>query len=558
MPNQKLPIGIDSFEELRSENFFYIDKSNFISDLLYNRCKVMLFTRPRRFGKTLNMSMLKSFFEIGTNPSLFHGLSISEDTDLCSSYLGQYPVIFISLKGIDSLNFPDARDMLIRMIKQEAERFQQLLSSTILTDYDKSNLQELLSVNMSDSCLKNSLKTLTDLLYRHYSQKVILLIDEYDVPLDKAYQHGYYEEMLSLIRSMFHAALKTNDSLYLAVMTGCLKVSKESIFTGLNNLKTYTITDSRFDRYFGFTEAEVQLLLNEYNLESFHDIIKEWYDGYHFGNQDIYCPWDVLNCCHDLLHDADTEPEAYWRNTSGNQTVRTLIDHADTGTVQMEIETLIAGNSIHKTLNEQLTYDELDKNLENIWSLLFMTGYLTTAKRPQRNVYELIIPNKEIREIYTEQVLSWFQDQLKTTTQKQLDLYQAFSSGNAALIESILNEYLLDTISFHDAYESFYHGFLLALLSSCENWFVTSNAETGRGRSDILVEQKDRNLGFIIEVKYTKEEALMETSAKNAIRQVEEKDYTAYLRKYRFKNVWIFGIAFCEKRCLVAAQRMDG
>ena len=556
MERKKLPIGIDSFEKLRTEDFYYVDKTNLIGDLLNGWSEVNLFTRPRRFGKTLNMSMLKSFFEIGTDSALFNGLAIATKTKLCNDYLGKYPVVFISLKGVDGLTFAQACVGMKKIIRDEAKRLRFLLNSAQLENDEKEILQTLIQPSKDDAISPSALKELTDLLYIHYGQKVILLIDEYDVPLDKAYQHGYYNEMLNLIRSMFSAALKTNDSLHFAVLTGCLRISKESIFTGLNNLKVHSISDSQFDEYFGFTDAEVQKLLCDYDLNEHATEIKEWYNGYRFGEQDVYCPWDVINYCYDLLANPKVKPQAYWLNTSGNDTVRRLIDKADTGMIQSEIEDLIAGQSIRKKLNERLTHNEVHQNIDHIWSLLFMTGYLTMTANPHISTYDLVIPNQEVRQIYIDQVRSWFRDKTATETETLSALYKAFEEGNNVQIKEILDDHLLNTISFYDAHESFYHGFLLALLSSCIMWSTKSNAETGKGRSDIIVERKDRKLGFVIEVKDVKDERKLDTACKMAIRQIEEKDYTAMLRKYRVKDIWIYGIAFCDKECHVIAKHL--
>ena len=460
MLTKKLPVGIDSFEKLRREDFYYIDKTNMITDLLASWSEVNLFTRPRRFGKTLNMSMLKSFFEIGTDASLFEGLAVSKEKALCETYMGKYPVVFVSLKGVDGLTFEDAYKMLCEIIRKECVRLQFLMDSDALSDAEKAPFKPLLENRAELSDIKNSLALLCSLLEKHYGQKPILLIDEYDVPLDKAYQRGYYNQMIDLIRAMFNTALKTNDSLFFAVLTGCLRVSKESIFTGLNNLKVCSISDAKFDEFFGFTDAEVRAMLSAYGLDGHYGEIREWYDGYRFGEQDVYCPWDVINYCDDLCASNRAQPKAYWMNTSGNEMVRRLIDKCTNGTTQMEIERLIAGETVTKALNEQLTHNEIDKNIENIWSLLYMTGYLTAVDYPDGNRYQLRIPNREVREIYMKQVLAWFEEKANAETEKLTSLYAAFETGDTETITDILNEQLLDTVSFYDAHESFYHGFL--------------------------------------------------------------------------------------------------
>lgn len=556
MTAQKLPVGIDSFEKLRREGFYYVDKTGLIVDLMQNWGEVNLFTRPRRFGKTLNMSMLKCFFEIGGDTGIFDGLRVSQEKQLCEAHMGKYPVVFVSLKGVDGLTFETAYRALCEIIVSETSRLRVLAGSDKLDDDEKQFLNRILCREYSDSDIRISLKTLCALLEKHYGQKAILLIDEYDVPLDKAYQHGYYDRMIDVIRAMFGAALKTNDSLFFAVLTGCLRVSKESIFTGLNNLTVHSISDVQFDEYFGFTDAEVRAMLHAYGLDEHHEEAREWYDGYRFGGQDVYCPWDVINHCYALRADSKARPKAYWINTSGNDMVRRLIEKASDGTTQMEIENLIAGETITKTLNENLTHNEIDQSIENIWSLLYMTGYLTASESQDGNRYRLRIPNREVRQIYMQQVLSWFREKTQTDTEKLTGLYAAFEKGDAAAITEYLNDQLLDTVSFYDARESFYHGFLLALLSTCANWRVSSNAETGKGRSDIIVERKDRKIGFVVEVKDVKDEAKLDAACETAMKQIEEKDYTAVLRRYRVKEIWTYGIAFWEKECRVVARKV--
>ena len=554
MLTKKLPVGIDSFEKLRREDFYYVDKSRMIVDLMANWGEVNLFTRPRRFGKTLNMSMLKCFFEIGTDKSLFDGLRVSEEKELCEKYMGKYPVVFVSLKDVDGLTFEDAYDMLREIIRKECVRLQFLMDSDALTDAEKEPMKRLLGNRPERVDIKNSLALLCSLLEKHYGQKPILLIDEYDVPLDKAYYHGYYPQMIDLIRAMFQAALKTNSSLFFAVLTGCLRVSKESIFTGLNNLKVCSISDVKFDEFFGFTDEEVRAMLSAYGLENHYEETREWYDGYRFGGQDVYCPWDVINYCDDLLSNPRQKPRAYWMNTSGNDMVRRLIDRSTNGTTQMEIERLIAGETITKTLNEQLTHNEVDASIENIWSLLYMTGYLTAVDYPDGNRYELRIPNREVRQIYMQQVLSWFNHKVESETDKLTNLYAAFETGDTETIKEILDEQLLDTVSFYDARESFYHGFLLALLSTCASWNVSSNIETGKGRSDILVSRKDRKIGFVVEVKDVKDEDKLDAACEAGMKQIDEKDYTALLRRFRVKEIRKYAIVFWDKECRVAEK----
>ena len=555
MVSKKLPVGIENFEEMRKEDFYYVDKTGLIIDLMNGWSKVNLFTRPRRFGKTLNMSMLKSFFEIGGDKSIFDGLVVSNDKVICDRFMGQYPVVFISLKGVDGLDFKTAYEALCQIIVDEAARLRFLVDSDKIADDEKKFLEKLINERYDASDIRKSLQMLCRLLEKHYGQKTILIIDEYDVPLDKAFHHGYYAQMIDIIRAMFGAALKTNDSLFMAVLTGCLRVSKESIFTGLNNLKVHSISDEKFDEYFGFTDAEVRKMLEYYGLESHYSDVREWYDGYRFGGQDIYCPWDVINYCYDACSSAHAQPKAYWINTSGNEMVRRLISRGTDGTTQMDIERLIAGETIAKTLNENLTHNEIDANIENIWSLLYMTGYLTAVGYPNGRQYELRIPNMEVRQIYMEQVLDWFKGRAAAQSDKLTGLYEAFESGSADAIKEYLDEQLLDTVSYYDARESFYHGFLLALLSTCANWRVSSNVETGKGRSDIVVERRDRKVGFVVEVKDVKEYEKLDAACETALRQIEEKDYTAILRRYRVKNIWTYGIAFWEKECRVVVRK---
>ena len=555
MLKKKLPVGIDNFEKLRKEDFYYVDKTGLIVDLLNSWGEVNLFTRPRRFGKTLNMSMFKSFFEIGGDKSIFDGLAVAHDKALCDRYMGKYPVVFISLKGVDGTNFEEAYERLRNVIFDECSRLKFLLDSSAIAEVDKYLIKLVLAREDSPSEIAASLKMLCGLLEKHYGQKTILIIDEYDVPLDKAFHHGYYAQMIDIIRAMFGAALKTNDSLFMAVLTGCLRVSKESIFTGLNNLKVHSISDEKFDEYFGFTDAEVRKMLEYYGLESHYSDVRKWYDGYRFGGQDIYCPWDVINYCYDACSSAHAQPKAYWINTSGNEMVRRLISRGTDGTTQMDIERLIAGETITKTLNENLTHNEIDANIENIWSLLYMTGYLTAVGYPNGRQYELRIPNMEVRQIYMEQVLDWFKGRAAAQSDKLTGLYEAFESGGADAIKEYLDEQLLDTVSYYDARESFYHGFLLALLSTCANWRVSSNVETGKGRSDIVVERRDRKVGFVVEVKDVKEYEKLDAACETALRQIEEKDYTAILRRYRVKNIWTYGIAFWEKECRVVVRK---
>ena len=561
MERKKLPVGIDSFEKLRREDFYYVDKSGLIIDLLNNWGEVNLFTRPRRFGKTLNMSMLKSFFEIGADKALFDGLEISKETALCEAYMGKFPVVFVSLKGVDGLTFEEAYGMLRRILRYEVFRLSFLAESKKVLDKEKAAFERFLNEQDTLDDAQESLKMLSSLLYQHYGQKAILLIDEYDVPLDKAFQHGYYKEMVALIRSLFGQALKTNDYLQFAVLTGCLRVSKESIFTGLNNFKVLSITDSRFDEHFGFTDAEVKTLLDDYNLTAHYGETKEWYDGYRFGSVDVYCPWDVINHVDRLCGEPNAEPQAYWINTSGNDLVRRFVDKADK-TTQGEIERLIAGEAIEKAVRLELTYNEIDNSIDNLWSVLFTTGYLTQAGKVERSVYKLIIPNREVREVFILQIQEWFKETVVHDEKPMQAFCQAFLDGNAEEIQKRLTVILgkmisiLDTKAKDEQKENFYHGLLLGLLRSEPNWLILSNAESGDGFSDILIEPEDPDAGIVIEVKYSPTLAGMESVCEAAMNQIKEKRYDERLRNEGREHITAFGIAFCKKRCRVVFEKL--
>ena len=559
MERKKLPVGIDSFEKLRREDFYYVDKSGLIIDLLNNWGEVNLFTRPRRFGKTLNMSMLKSFFEIGADKALFDGLEISKETALCEAYMGKFPVVFVSLKGVDGLTFEDAYTMLKTIVRTEASRHYYLKTSEKVSTENKQIFEEILSGKYEE--MADSLRLLSQMLYQHYDQKAVLLIDEYDVPLDKAFQHGYYKEMVALIRSMFGQALKTNDFLQFAVLTGCLRVSKESIFTGLNNFKVLSITDSRFDEHFGFTDAEVKRLLDDYNLTAHYGETKEWYDGSRFGSVDVYCPWDVINHVDRLCGEPNAEPQAYWINTSGNDLVKRFVDKADK-TTQGEIERLIAGEAIEKAVRLELTYNEIDNSIDNLWSVLFTTGYLTQAGKVERSVYKLIIPNREVREVFILQIQEWFKETVVHDEKPMQAFCQAFLDGNAEEIQKRLTVILgkmisiLDTKAKDEQKENFYHGLLLGLLRSEPNWLILSNAESGDGFSDILIEPEDPDTGIVIEVKYSPTLAGMESVCEAAMNQIKEKRYDERLRNEGREHITAFGIAFCKKRCKVSFETL--
>lgn len=561
MERKKLPVGIDSFEKLRREAFYYVDKTGLIIDLLNNWGEVNLFTRPRRFGKTLNMSMLKSFFEIGADRTLFDGLAISRETALCEAYMGRFPVVFVSLKGVDGLTFEEAYGMLRRILRSEFSRLGFLKQSERIAEDDKRPFERFLKEQDTMDDVQESLKMLSSLLYQHYGRKTILLIDEYDVPLDKAFQHGYYKEMVAMIRGLFGQALKTNDYLQFAVLTGCLRVSKESIFTGLNNFKVLSITDSRFDEHFGFTDAEVKTLLDDYNLTAHYGETKEWYDGYRFGSVDVYCPWDVINHVDRLCGEPNAEPQAYWINTSGNDLVRRFVDKADK-TTQGEIERLIAGEAIEKAVRLELTYNEIDNSIDNLWSVLFTTGYLTQTGKVERSVYKLIIPNREVREVFILQIQEWFKETVVQDEKPMQAFCQAFLDGNAEEIQKRLTVILgkmisiLDTKAKDDQKENFYHGLLLGLLRSEPNWLILSNAESGDGFSDILIEPEDPDTGIVIEVKYSPTLAGMESACVTALEQIKSKRYDERLRNEGRENVTAFGIAFCKKRCRVVFEKL--
>ena len=549
----KLPVGIDSFEKIRRNGFYYIDKTNLIEQILMNWGEVTLFTRPRRFGKTLNMSMLKSFFEIGADAALFEGLYIAKNKELCDAYMGKYPVIFLTLKGVEGLTFADAKRMLGTILANEMDRHYYLKTSDALTDEDKVYFAKMLTG--TDENIEDSIRKLSQLLYKHHGKKAVIIIDEYDVPLDKAYQNGYYREMVSLIRGLFGQALKTNDYLQFAFLTGYLRVSKESIFTGLNNFKVLSIMDSRFDEQFGFTDDEVKNLLASYGLSSHFPETKEWYDGYHFGNADVYCPWDVINYVDELNYDQTVEPQDYWSNSSGNAIVRRLIDKADVQTKD-EIERLIAGECIEKEISQELTYDELDKNIGNLWSVLFTTGYLTKQGRTADGKIRLAIPNKEIKNLFIKKIREWFRDTSANDGKRLEEFCNAFLEKNTEKIEQLFGEYLWNTISIRDTAvakekkENFYHGILLGLLGYKANWLIKSNAESGTGYRDILVEVPNNRTGIVIELKYAGNGDL-DAACAEALKQMEEKSYVDKLKQDGMRNFIKYGIACFKKDCRV-------
>ena len=568
----KLPVGIDDFRKLRESHFYYVDKTRLIEQLLLNWSKVTLFTRPRRFGKTLNMSMLKSFFDIGTDKALFDGLYISGNKELCDEYMGKYPVIFLSLKGVEGLTYEEAFEAFVRIMGKEVNRVSFLADSDKLTQIEREQYKGLTIIKngrlaFDKEKLISSLQLLSQLLYKHYGKKTVILIDEYDVPLDKAFQNGYYNEMVSLIRGLFGQALKTNEFLQFAVLTGCLRISKESIFTGLNNFKVMSITDSRFDEQFGFTDEEVKKLLSDYDMDSHFDEVKEWYDGYHFGRADVYCPWDVINHVDHLRDDSDAKPQTYWINSSGNSLVRRLINRADSSTKD-EIERLIAGEAIEKVIRQDLTYDEIENSIDNIWSVLFTTGYLTKigeVKLPDSEsyAYMLVIPNKEVREVFVLQIQEWFKAVVANDNDAMKLLSKAILDKDEEILARQLNIVMgrmisiLDTKAPDDMKENFYHGLLLGLLrGSNPDWLIKSNRESGDGFSDILIKPENPDLGIVIEVKYAKEFKGLDAACDAAMAQIKQKRYDETLRDEGRCDILAYGIAFCRKRCRVVGEKL--
>ena len=556
MRKKKLPIGIENFEELRKEDFYYIDKTGLIAELLHNWGAVNLFTRPRRFGKTLNMSMLEHFFSLNGDKSIFDGLDISKETVLCGEHMGKYPVISVSLKGIDALNFETAYQMAVRMIVEAAAKFYFLLDSEKLNAHDKAEYKDLLDKNMNEGMFGGSLRQLSGMLEKHYGTKVILLIDEYDVPLAKAHANGYYDQMLSLIRSLLGEALKTNNSLKLAVLTGCLRISKESIFTGLNNLKVLTVADERFDEYFGFTDREVRKLLEYYDAADHYEEVKRWYDGYQFGNEEVYCPWDVLNHCDRIRSEPHARPENYWINTSSNDAVKRFIQESANAGTKREIERLVAGEVIMKEIHQELTYSEIYQTIDNIWSLLFTTGYLTQRGKAEGRQMKLAIPNLEIRDIYVTQIMEFFKENVREDGDTLNRFCDALQNEDPENVEKIFAEYLRKTISIRDTAvrtemkENFYHGVLLGILSVKNRWGISSNREMGEGYADILAEPDTEDMGIIIEVKYAHDGDL-DGACKEALKQIEYTRYEDDLSDDGVENILKYGIACYKKRCRV-------
>ncbi len=557
---KKLPVGIENFEKIRTENFYYVDKTAMIRNLLQKWGEVNLFTRPRRFGKSLNMSMLKAFFEIGCNKTVFEGLEISGEKELCCQYMGKFPVISISLKGIEANDYKNARSLMVKVINKEMRRLQYLFESERLTSEDKKVVSALLDKDMDDGTLFCSLYELSELLHKHYEKKVIILIDEYDVPLAKAEKGGYYQQMLILLRNLFDQALKTNEYLYFAVMTGCLRIAKESIFTGLNNLKIFSAMTVRFDEYFGFTDGEIRKMLAYYDLENQYEVIKNWYDGYRFGNEDVYCPWDVINYCDEFIDDPMIEPKDYWSNTRSNDVVRRFVRTIVSILAKREAEALIAGETIEKEIHEELTYSNLYDSIENIWSVLLMTGYLTQRQKPSGKRVQLAIPNMEIRNIFIEQIMAMFREETGRDGETLNKFCNALRDANAEEVERLFSAYLDKTISIRDTFvrkslkENFYHGILLGILGFKHDWFVKSNKESGNGYSDILIKIEDEGIGMIIEVKYAEDENYTPV-CEGALKQIVSENYLAELRKEGYRNILKYGIACYKKRCKVMVEK---
>ena len=555
---KKLPIGIENFEDMIKENYYYVDKTGLLKQLLNEHGLVNLFTRPRRFGKSLNMSMLKYFFEIGNDQAIFEGLEISKDKELCDQYQGKFPVISVSLKGAKAGNYEDAKAMMKYIMAAESRRLYDRMSGDKLSEKQKEQMKSLMSDNMKDIELMTALWILSSILKEYYGKKVIILIDEYDVPLDKAFENNYYNEMIILLRNMLEQSLKTNDNLYMAVLTGCLRIARESIFTGLNNFNIFSITDQYFDEYFGFTDKEVKEILQYYKVPEAFEQTKKWYDGYRFGNTDIYCPWDVINHCRALKVEPDATPQPYWINTSGNYIVKRFIEKANQQT-RREIEQLIEGKAIQKEIRLELTYNELDSTIENLWSVLFATGYLTQQGKPQGRTYSLIIPNESIRQIFIEQIQEWFKETTRKDENRLKDFCKAFEEGNAEAIEEQFNNYLMKTISIRDTFttkkENFYHGVLLGLLSYDPDWYITSNQESGDGYSDIMIEAEQARIGIIIEVKYAENIKMLDKACEKALKQIKEKHYDQKLEKEGYETILNYGIACYKKRCKVLVDK---
>lgn len=552
MANINLPVGVSNFEKIRKDNYFYVDKTGLITDILSQKTEVLLITRPRRFGKTLNMSMLESFFDITKDSKeIFKGLQITREKKLCDEWLNQYPVVSISFKQVDGLNFNDAYNMLVWMISQLYTKHSYLLESKKISDSDKNMINRMINDKPSLVDIKGSLVLLTKLLQQYYDKPVILLIDEYDVPVAKANSKGYYKEMLDVMKAIMQA-LKDNDSLKFAVITGCLKIAKESIFTGTNNFVSNSITSNRLNEYFGFTQSEVDNLLEIMDSSDRRDDIKEWYDGYHFGKLDVYCPWDVMNYLLELQRDKDAKPISYWKNTSDNAIIRSFIDYAGSN-ITKKLEILMNGGYIVEQIDENLTYDYLHSSEDNLWSTLYLTGYLTKVK--DEDLYEnvndnklaLKIPNAEIKDIYESIVMKWFNDSAQKWNRKAL--FDAVWNGDSETITNELSTLLRRTISYHDYREDFYHAFLAGIFTGA-GYMVESNKEHGEGRSDVVVNDVIHGRVAIFEAKYAQNLDDLEKMCDKAIEQIDAK---MYAKEYEddYDEILCYGIAFFKKRCMV-------
>lgn len=550
MPEQLLPIGIEDFTELRTEGYYYIDKTGFILELLQKRFKVNLITRPRRFGKTLTMSMLADFLDIRKNSKeIFDGLEISKNRDFCAAWMNQWPVLFLSLKNIDSLNFDGALRLLKTAISDLCKKHDYLLENEEVDCDDKNIFSRLKTGIMDEAEIKNSLYTIMRMMRAYFGKPVVLFIDEYDVPLARASENGYYAEMLDIIRGMLGISLKTNEFLKLAVITGCLRIAKESIFTGTNNLVSSSILDNRFQEFFGFTEEEVLRLLDDMGIPGQAVQMKEWYDGYCFGNQEIYCPWDVLNFTNALLEHPGAAPKNYWKNTSHNSIIRSFINRADLS-VNEKFEKLLDGQSIRERICEDLTYDVLHSSESNLWSVLYLTGYLTKEKICEdvnEQQVSLKIPNEEIKSIFRETVMEWFRESIASLDRREL--FQALWDGEYEKAAGMISDILFETISYHDYKESYYHAFMAGIFSGA-GYTVESNYEYGLGRPDLVVKDSRKRKVLVLEVKYSESEKKMEQDCRKALKQM---DINEYAKKFLhgYKDVTCYGIAFYQKQCMI-------
>ena len=559
MKHKPLPIGVEDFKRLVDNGYYFVDKTLMIKELLEDKETVNLFTRPRRFGKTLNMSMLQRFFEATekSNAYLFDGLKIAAYPEYMA-YQGQYPVISVSLKSMKQASYTDAFYMYKNLIAKEYEKHKIILESNQILESEKEIFRNIMEQRADQNVYLNSIRTLSDILAKYYKKNVIILIDEYDVPLENAYHEGFYDDMTNLIRSCFESALKTNPSLEFAVLTGCLRVSRESIFTGLNNLKTYSITKNKFSQYFGFTQEEMQEILQNFSLEQYAETIAKWYDGYRFGLTEIYNPWSVLNCIDSYLQNDMVACEPYWSNTSSNRIVKRLIEESNERTKSM-VEELINGTPIHTQIFEDVTYGTIDVNQDYIWSFLLFTGYLKIISCEtvgDETYYDMVIPNVEIKSIYKNTIRSWFIDHINRDS--RTDILESVIHADAEKLEDLLCTWLTNTISCFDEQENYYHGFVTGLVSGFSGYMVVSNRESGNGRFDLVVKQRSRwHHAAILEFKVVEKYNQMTKACEDALRQIEEKDYEASLRDEQYENIAKLGICFCQKRCRVRSGGVD-